>query len=223
MQPPWSIEMSTMTEPGFIARTNWRRTSFGAAAPGTSTAPIRRSAETTSRSMFSTVENSVCSCEPNCMSSSYRRGSERSMTVTCASRPIAIRAALVPETPPPKMTTLAAATPGTPPSRIPSPPRPSSRQCAPTCTDLRPGRFVCAVIKADASTGAGLDHDLVPVMHQFAHAARDEPDAVFVALHLFRHADQHHGTFRAQYGSRPHRPKSFVLRDLGIASPAATL
>ena len=42
----------------------------GAAAPGTKTAPISRSAETTSRSIFSTVENSVCSCEPNCMSSS---------------------------------------------------------------------------------------------------------------------------------------------------------
>ena len=54
-----------MTEPGFIARTSSRLTSFGAAAPGTSTAPITRSAATTSRSIVSTVENSVYG-EPNC-------------------------------------------------------------------------------------------------------------------------------------------------------------
>ena len=45
--------------------------------------------------------------------------------------PIAIRAALVPTTPPPSTTTLAAGTPGTPPSRIPRPPWAFSRQCAP--------------------------------------------------------------------------------------------
>jgi hypothetical protein len=61
------------------------------------------------------------------------------------------------------------------------------------------------------------------VMHQLAHAARDQADPVFVALHLFWDADQHRRTFRAGCGSRPHRPKSFVLLHLGIASPAATL
>ena len=39
--------MSTSTEPGRIRRTISRVTSFGAAAPGTSTAPITRSAATT--------------------------------------------------------------------------------------------------------------------------------------------------------------------------------
>src|SRR3989442_60783 len=39
--------MSTTTEPVFIAFTIWRDTSLGAAAPGTSTAPMTRSAEST--------------------------------------------------------------------------------------------------------------------------------------------------------------------------------
>ncbi len=39
------------------------------------------------------------------------------MTVTHASIPIAMRAALVPATPPPRITTLAAGTPGTPPEQ----------------------------------------------------------------------------------------------------------
>jgi hypothetical protein len=43
-QPPWSIEMSTSTEPRFIVLSMSRVTSFGAAAPGTSTAPITSSA-----------------------------------------------------------------------------------------------------------------------------------------------------------------------------------
>ena len=49
-----------------------------------------------------------------------------------------MRAALVPDTPPPSTTTLAGVTPGTPPSRMPAPPCSFSRQCAPTCTDMRP-------------------------------------------------------------------------------------
>ena len=60
------------------------------------------------------------------------------MTVTYASMPIAMRAALVPDTPPPRITTLAAGTPGTPPSSTPMPPCSFSRQCAPTCTAIRP-------------------------------------------------------------------------------------
>ena len=46
----------------------------------------------------------------------------RSMMVTCAPMPSAILAALVPTIPPPRITTLAGATPGTPPSRMPRPP-----------------------------------------------------------------------------------------------------
>ena len=46
-QPPWSIAMSTSTEPGFICATSRCDTSFGALAPGTSTAPMTRSAPVT--------------------------------------------------------------------------------------------------------------------------------------------------------------------------------
>jgi hypothetical protein len=49
-QPPWSIEMSTRTLPGFIRDTSSLETSIGAFAPGTSTAPITRSASSTARS-----------------------------------------------------------------------------------------------------------------------------------------------------------------------------
>ena len=131
-QPPWSIEMSTSTEPAFIRRTMSRVTSFGAAAPAISTAPITRSASMTSASMCSCVEYSVRSDGPNSADSSRRRFTDRSTTVTSARRPTAISAAWVPETPPPRMTTLAGATPGTPPSRIPRPPFAFCRQYAPT-------------------------------------------------------------------------------------------
>ena len=58
--------------------------------------------------------------------------------MTLASMPMAMRAAWVPETPPPMITTRAGATPGTPPSSMPAPPCAFSRQWAPTCTDMRP-------------------------------------------------------------------------------------
>ncbi len=46
-QPPWSIAMSTRTLPGFIRETSSLVTSFGALAPGMSTAPMTGSASTT--------------------------------------------------------------------------------------------------------------------------------------------------------------------------------
>ena len=46
-QPPWSIEISTRTAPFFMPRNICLVTSFGAAAPGISTAPITASAEKT--------------------------------------------------------------------------------------------------------------------------------------------------------------------------------
>ena len=61
-----------------------------------------------------------------------------SSTVTCASNPIAMRAALTPDTPPPSTTTLAGATPATPPSSVPRPPCSISRQCAPAWMAMRP-------------------------------------------------------------------------------------
>ena len=43
-RPPWSMETSTITAPCFMAFTVAAEISFGALAPGTSTAPIMRSA-----------------------------------------------------------------------------------------------------------------------------------------------------------------------------------
>ncbi len=47
MHPPWSIEMSTTTDPGFMPATMASVTRCGASAPGTSTAPMTRSAAAT--------------------------------------------------------------------------------------------------------------------------------------------------------------------------------
>ena len=93
-----------------------RVTSFGADAPGISTPPITRSARVTRRSIASCVENSVLSGAPNCFHSAAIASGLRSITVTSAPMPSAIIAACVPTTPPPRITTLPGATPGTPPS-----------------------------------------------------------------------------------------------------------
>src|SRR5215213_1105379 len=55
----------------------------------------------------------------------------RSYTYTSASMPIAMNAAFIPTTPPPMTITFAAATPGTPPSRMPRPPSGFSSMKAP--------------------------------------------------------------------------------------------
>ncbi len=55
MQPPWSIATSTITAPFFITPSISRVTSFGARAPGTSTAPITTSA--------SAIDDSICSVD----------------------------------------------------------------------------------------------------------------------------------------------------------------
>ena len=60
------------------------------------------------------------------------------MTVTVAPMPALIKAALLPATPPPRMTTSAGGTPGTPPSSTPRPPFSFSRQRAPTWGAMRP-------------------------------------------------------------------------------------
>ena len=62
----------------------------------------------------------------------------RSKTVTDASMPMAMNAALVPTTPPPMIITLAAGTPGTPPSRMPRPPSGFSRMNAPAWVAILP-------------------------------------------------------------------------------------
>ena len=59
MQPPWSMAMSTTTEPGFMARTMSSVTTTGARPPATSTAPITRSASATTRSTVPRLDASV--------------------------------------------------------------------------------------------------------------------------------------------------------------------
>ena len=68
--------------------------------------------------------------------------------------PTAIVAAWVPETPPPRMTTLAAATPGTPPSSTPRPPCAFSSACAPTCGARRPATSDIGVSSGRPPCGA---------------------------------------------------------------------
>ena len=63
---------------------------------------------------------------------------ERSNTNTSASMPMAMKAAFMPTTPPPMMSTVAAATPGTPPSRIPRPPIGFSSMKAPAWVAILP-------------------------------------------------------------------------------------
>jgi hypothetical protein len=55
-----------------------------------------------------------------------------------APSPAAIFAALAPTIPPPMITTVAGATPGTPARRIPRPSIGFSRNFAPSCTAIRP-------------------------------------------------------------------------------------
>ena len=153
-QPPWSMEMSTSTAPGFMVESMARVRSLGAVAPATSTAPTTRSASRTSRSMVAVVEYSVRSAEPNMADSSRRRSTERSTTVTSARRPMAISAAWVPATPPPRITTLAGGTPGTPPSRMPKPPLAFCRLAAPTWIDIRPATSLMGVSSGSEPLGA---------------------------------------------------------------------
>ena len=127
-QPPWSMATSTITEPGFMRGSIARVTSFGAAAPGISTAPITRSAHSTSRSTLSRLENTVMTRAPSSRSIRRSASTLRSITTTCAPVPTAICAALEPTTPAPRMTMRAGGTPATPPSSTPMPPCARSRQ-----------------------------------------------------------------------------------------------
>ncbi len=111
-----------MTDPGFILFTSAADTSFGADAPGISTPPMTRSALVTWFSTASCVENTVLSGRPNCRHSARSTSTLRSSTHTSAPMPSAMWHACEPTTPPPRITTFAGSTPGTPPSSMPRPP-----------------------------------------------------------------------------------------------------
>jgi len=116
------MAMSTSTDPGFICATSSLETSRGARAPGTSTAPITRSAASTwSRidMLFDAMPWMRLSNRQNVILSFSR---SLSSMVTWAPMPRATLAAFWPAVPAPITTTCAFWTPPMPPSRTPGPP-----------------------------------------------------------------------------------------------------
>ena len=55
------------------------------------------------------------------------------------------------------------------------------------------GRLVIRIRQAGAQPGIGLDDDTMALGGELVHRRGHEPDAVFVVLDLFRHADEHSG------------------------------
>src|ERR671930_1041555 len=95
-QPPWSMETSQMTPPGRIDLTIGSVITFGALAPGTSTAPTTRSACATHSANRVGVETSSSSDPDSTVWSSRSRDTEVSSSCTWAPTPSAIAAALYP-------------------------------------------------------------------------------------------------------------------------------
>ena len=93
-QPPWSIATSASTDPSFIPETISRVISFGASAPGMSTAPMTRSDSATDSSICSAFDISSVTREPSTSSRWRMRSIERSRIVTSAPSPSAMTAAL---------------------------------------------------------------------------------------------------------------------------------
>jgi hypothetical protein len=159
---------STITAPGFIALTVASLMSLGAAAPGMSTVPITRSARRHTASTASCVENTVRTRAPSSRDIRRNASGLRSTTVTVAPMPTLMTAACEPATPPPRITTSAGGTPGTPPSSTPRPPLPFSRQRAPTCGAMRP-----------ATSDIGVSSGSVPCgLVTVSYAMAVTPDAI---------------------------------------------
>src|SRR5690348_4773085 len=93
-----------------------------------------------------------------------------SRIVTFAPSPAAIFAAFVPTTPPPRITTLPGATPGTPPSRMPRPPCSFSRYLAPSCTAMRPATSDIGVRSGSSPDGNCTVSYAMHVAPLFMHA-----------------------------------------------------
>ncbi len=122
MQPPWSMAMSTTTAPGFIDFTMSSVTTIGARPPGTSTAPMTRSASAMTRSTWPRLEVRVVMRPIWIWSMKRRRSTFLSSRSTSASMPAHIHAAFHPTLPAPSTATLAGRTPGAPPISTPRPP-----------------------------------------------------------------------------------------------------
>ena len=67
---------------------------------------------------------------------------------------------------------------------------------------LGAGVLIGWIVEADAGTGAALDHHLVTVMDQLAHAPGNETDTVFVGFPLLGDADPHYTTPLTRAGGR---------------------
>jgi hypothetical protein len=129
--PPWSIATSTSTEPGFMQPSISRVTSLGAAAPGTSTAPITEVRLAHRIGEVGLVGEAGLGAAFEVDAVPLEHFGIAVEDVTSAPSPTAICAALKPTTPPPITTTTPGITPGTPPSSTPRPPCAFSSAVAP--------------------------------------------------------------------------------------------
>ena len=85
---------STSTEPGFIVGSISRVISFGARAPGISTAPMTRSASCTDSWIWSSFDMASVMRPSSIISRSRMRSTDLSSTHTSACMPTAMSAAL---------------------------------------------------------------------------------------------------------------------------------
>ena len=154
MQPPWSTATSTITDRAFIARTICSLTTTGARPPGTSTAPMTRSASATLRSMAPRLEASVMIRPLWIWSTQRSRSRFLSISTTSASMPAAIQAAFHPTLPAPITTTRAGRTPGAPPISTPRPPLWRSRKWAPCCGARRPATSLIGASSGSEPSGS---------------------------------------------------------------------
>lgn len=115
---------------------------------------MRRSACWTLFLMLASVAVRVITRPPKTSSRYWRRLWFTSRMVTWAPIPRAILAALVPTVPPPRITTLAGATPGTPPRRTPRPPLGFSRNWAPTWGAIRPATSLMGTRRGRVPSGS---------------------------------------------------------------------
>src|SRR5436190_904083 len=174
-QPPWSMAMSMITEPGRIERTICRVTSFGARAPGISTVPITTSVSRTRCSSVSRSDMSVM-IRPLWIWSMYRSLSRLlSRTTTSASMPAAIQDAVDPAIPAPSTSTF-------------DDRRPHRLGRG---DDLGPGPRVALLRDVRTVPGAVLDQDPVPCLGELPRALGRERHPELVVLHLFRDPDDH--------------------------------
>lgn len=140
MQPPWSIAMSIRTDPFCIERTMSSVITVGALLPGTSTAPISRSA-LSAYFLSSSGVDFIIFMLVWFLKISFRSSillSLSSNSVTHDPMPAAVMAAFVPAVPPPTMTTLALGVPVIMPSVIPLPLYFFWRYWAPYCIESTP-------------------------------------------------------------------------------------